>query len=168
MSQVSRGHLSFLDPPLNYLVELVEAVAQFAVVEGLDGHDLGQARAEDSVGGAGAEQGRAPSLPGHPIAVSPRDPLDQAVEPEPAQVVRHLARGHVVGGLPQQGGPVVPQVAVGETPGQETEYQQRTEQRLDGRVGESQTTGSLPIDPDRIVDPMASVLPQGTTPADPL
>src|SRR4051794_27830387 len=49
MSQVSRGHFLLLDPSLNHLVEPVESPAQFGVVEGLHGHDLGQPEIELAV-----------------------------------------------------------------------------------------------------------------------
>ena len=45
--------------------------------------------------------------------------------------------------------------------------QQRAEEGLDRRVGESQTAGPLPIDLDRIVDPVKRALAQGTILADP-
>ena len=64
---------------------------------------------------AGAEQDRSTPLSRHPIAMGPGDPLDQAVQAKAPQVVRHPARSHVVGRLPQQGGPIIPQVAVGVT-----------------------------------------------------
>jgi hypothetical protein len=48
--------------------------------------------------------------------MSPGNPLDHAVQAKPPQVVGHLPWGHVGRGLPQQGSPMVPQIAVGETP----------------------------------------------------
>ena len=55
---------------------------------------------------------------------------------------------------------MVAQVAVGKTPRQETEHQQRAEQRLHGHVGEAQTAGPLSIDLDRIIDPVERVFAQ--------
>src|SRR5271166_3021334 len=115
MSQVSCGHLSFLDPTADDSINLVEAAAQFSVVENLDGNDLSQAGSQDSIIGASAKQGGAQAQPGHLITVSPRDPLDQTMQSQPAQVISHLARGHVFRGLTQQGSPIVPQIAVGKT-----------------------------------------------------
>ncbi len=43
MSQVSRGDLSFLDPSVDHLIDLVEALAQFGVVQNLDRKDLREA-----------------------------------------------------------------------------------------------------------------------------
>ena len=43
MSQVSRGNLSFLDPSVDHLIDLVEALAQFGVVQNLDRKDLREA-----------------------------------------------------------------------------------------------------------------------------
>src|SRR3954469_15517017 len=117
MSQVSCGYLSSLDPLVDDSFNLVEAAAQFGVVQNLDGDDLSQAGSQDPIIGAGAKQGGAPAQPGDLIAVSPRDSLDQAMQSQPAQVIRHLARGHVFRGLPQQGSPIVPQIAVGKTSG---------------------------------------------------
>ena len=99
MSQVSRGDLSFLDPSVDHLIDLVEALAQFGVVQNLDGNDLREAGSQDSVICASAKQGGAPAQPCHPVTVGSRDPLDQAVQAEPAQVISHLARGHVVRGF---------------------------------------------------------------------
>ena len=74
------------------------------------------------------------------------------VQAKSPQVVRHLTRSHVVRRLPQQGGPIVPQVAVGKTSGQETKHQQRAEQGLHRHVGEVQGAGALPIDLDWFID----------------
>src|SRR5271157_2190231 len=52
MSQVSRGHLSFLDPSVDHLIDLVEALAQFGVVQNFDGNDQGEARVMKSCPGA--------------------------------------------------------------------------------------------------------------------
>ena len=84
MSQVSRGHLSFLDPSVDDLINLVEALAKFGVVHSFDGNDLGEAGPQNSVICASAKQGGAPAQPRHPVTVSPRDPLNQAVQAEPA------------------------------------------------------------------------------------
>ena len=139
MSQVSRRNLSFLDPSVDHLIDLVEALTQFGVVQSFNGSDLGEAGPQNSVICAGAKQGGAPTQPRHSVTVSPRDPLDQAVQAKPAQVISHLARGHVVGGFTQQGSPMVAQVAVGKTSRQETKHQERAEQCLHGHVGEAQT-----------------------------
>ena len=40
MSQVSRGHLSFLDPSVDHSIDLVEALAEIGVVQNLDRKDL--------------------------------------------------------------------------------------------------------------------------------
>jgi hypothetical protein len=63
---------------------------------------------------------------------------------------------------------MVPQVASGETPGQETEYSHRAEQRLHSHVGEWQAAGPLPIDLDRSIDPMERVFAHGAVLAVPL
>src|SRR5271165_5763522 len=115
MSQVSRGDLSFLDPAVDHLIDMVEALAQFGVVQNFDGNDLGEARPQESVICASAKQGGAPAWPRHLVTVSPRDPLDQTMQAKSAQVISHLPRGHVVRGFTQQGSPMVAQIAVGKT-----------------------------------------------------
>src|SRR6478735_4606754 len=115
MSQVSCWHPSLLDPMAEHLIERIKASAQFRIVQSYLGYDLGKAGAQEPSIGAGTEQDRSTPLSRHPIAMGPGDPLDQAVQAKPPQVVRHLTRGHVVGRLPQQGSPTVPQVAVGNT-----------------------------------------------------
>ena len=63
---------------------------------------------------------------------------------------------------------MVPQVAVGETTGCQTEHHEHAEQRLHCGVGESQPTGTLPVDLDRFVDTAERVFADGTVLADPL
>ena len=101
----------------------VEGPAQFGVVQYLVGNDLGEARPQESIEGVSAEKSGAPALPRHSITVGARDSFDQAVQAQPAQVVGHLARGHVIGGFAQERGPVASQVAVRKTPRQETKHQ---------------------------------------------
>ena len=80
MSQVSRWDLSFLDPTVDDSINLVEAAAQFGVVQNLYGNNLGEAGSQESVICASAKQGCVPAQPRHSVTVSPRDPLDQAVQ----------------------------------------------------------------------------------------
>ena len=65
-----------------------------------------------------------------------RDALDDLVGAEPAQVVADLAAGHVLGGFPELGCEVVPQVAAGEAGGPERERAACAEQCLDAVAGE--------------------------------
>ena len=159
---------SFLDPVIDPFIELVEGPAQFGIILGLLGDDLGEAGTQDPIIGAGAEQRGAPTLSRHPIAMGPGDPLDQAVQAAAAAGDTSSGPGSCRRGFPQQGSPMVPQIAVGKTPRQQTEHQQRAEQRLHGHVGEAQTAGPLPIDLDRFIDPMERVFADGTVLADPL
>jgi hypothetical protein len=63
---------------------------------------------------------------------------------------------------------MIPLIAGGETPRQQTEDQQRPERCLHGHIGESQTAGPLPIDLDRFIHPMERVRAHGAVLADPL
>jgi hypothetical protein len=56
------------------------------------------------------------------MTVGARDSFDQSVQAQLAQVVGHLAWGHVIRGLSQERGPVVSQVAVRKTPRHETKH----------------------------------------------
>jgi len=71
LSQVSFGHLCFLDPSLDYRINLVEAAAQFGVVQNLDGNDLRQSRPQDSVIDAGEEKGGTRASSGYLITYVP-------------------------------------------------------------------------------------------------
>src|SRR5262249_27047085 len=98
-----------------------------------------------------------------PIHLSPA-----ARERIPAQVIGHLARGQGFGRFTQQRRPVVAQVAVGKTPGQQTKHQQRTQERLYGSVSETEGAGPLTVDHDGLIDPTEGVLAEGTVLADAL
>src|SRR5690349_13995711 len=117
MSQVSGGNFCILNPLFDHSINLVEAVAQCGVIQNVDGDDLGKAGSQDSVICASTKQGGAPAQPRHFVTVGPWNPLDQAVQTQPAQVVCDLARGHFVRGFIQKRSPMVAQVAVSETPG---------------------------------------------------
>src|SRR4051794_22125293 len=168
MSQVSCRQPCLLDPVVEHLFERIKAAAQLGIVPSFLGNDLGEAGAQEPIIRAGAEQERPTPLSRHPIAMGPSDPLDQAVQPQAPQVVRHLTRSDVVRRLPQQGSPTVPQVAVGKTSGQETKHQQRPEQGLYRNIGEVQGAGALPIDLDRFIDAAERAFADGTVLADPL
>ena len=124
-SSFTWGTLSFLDPSVDHLIDLVEALAQFGVVQNLDRKDLRRGRVVRFGCRCECKTGRWRSpawSPGNGRV--PGDPLDQACASASApQVISHLARGHVVRAFTQQGSPMVAQVAVGKTPRQETEHQ---------------------------------------------
>ena len=103
MSQVSCRHPCLLDPAVEHLIERIKAAAQHRIVQSFLGDDLRQAGAQETIIRAGAEQDRSTPLSRHPIAMGPRNSLDQAVQAKAPQVVRHLTRCHVAGRLPQQG-----------------------------------------------------------------
>src|SRR6516165_6013582 len=168
MSQVSGGQLGLFGPLLDDLIKSVKAPTQFAVVQSFLGDDQGKTGTQGSVVDARAEKHDSPTPPGDSITMALGDSFDQAVQAQSAQVVCHLTGCHVFGGLSQEGSPMVAQVAIGETPGQEMKHHQRAEEGLNRRIGESQTAGPLPTDRDGIIDPAKRVLAQSTILADPL
>src|SRR5579871_2154041 len=166
MSQVSCGDFLLLNPAVNGGVQLVEAPAQDGIVQrGFRDH-LGQARSQDAVIGAGAEQCCPPAAGGHSVAVGAGHTLDQPVQAQAAQVISHLARGQGFRRLSQKRRPVIAQVAVGKTSGQQTKHQQCTQERLHGAVREAQGASPLFIDRYRLIEPAEGVLAQGAILAD--
>jgi len=65
-------------------------------------------RADHARVAAGHEQGHAQALVGDPIAVAARLALDEPVQPQAPQLVRHLPWGALLGGFPQKGSQVLP------------------------------------------------------------
>jgi hypothetical protein len=85
--------------------------------------------------------------------VGSREPLDQAVQAETAEVPSFLgagcgdpARRELAGVEAQQGREVLAQIAVGEPGGQETEDDQGREERLNAILLEAQRGGTLAVD----------------------
>src|SRR5690242_354318 len=98
MSQVSGDEGVGEAPVVDRLVEVVECGSEPGGGRGGVRHDLGQAWAEEAGVGPGEEERGAESVPGETVAVGARDPLDQAMQAETAQVVGHPARGEMAGG----------------------------------------------------------------------
>lgn len=67
-------------------------------------------------------------------------------------MLRDLSRGDGLGRFPNQGSPLVAQFAIRKSPWQQTEHQQRTEQRQDQRIGKSQRAGPLSSNLRRLID----------------
>src|SRR6267378_6693664 len=97
MSQVSCRNLFQPDPLAEGRVELVKATAQGRVGRILFRDDLGEAGTQNAVIDARAEQGRAPALVRHAIAMAFGEPFNQAVQTQPSQVVSHLSRSDGLG-----------------------------------------------------------------------
>ena len=95
------------------------------------------------------EQRHAQSEVRDDIAMCPFLTRDQAVEAQPPQLIRHSPRRHGAGIFTQQRSPMLPQVALIETPGQETKHQQRSQKRQHTRISESQCRGPLSVHLDR-------------------
>jgi hypothetical protein len=87
--------------------------------------ELSQAGTEQASVGAGEEESDAEAEIGEAVAVALGLADDQPMQAETAQLVRHLARGDVAGMSAQQRSEVLPQVTIGEPPGQQTKAEQR-------------------------------------------
>src|SRR6185312_11155417 len=96
MSQVLRRPPFFLDPVVEHLLERIKASAQLGIIPRFLGNDLREAGAQEPMIRAGPKQERSTPLSRYPIAMGPREPLNQTVQAKAPQVIRHLARSHVV------------------------------------------------------------------------
>jgi hypothetical protein len=79
--------------------------------------EVGEAWSEDPAVDAGEKQGGGEAAVGESVAVSVRNPFDESVEAESAEVVGHPPRAEVVGGEAKEGGEMRSEVAVGEPVG---------------------------------------------------
>jgi len=75
----------------------------------------------------------------------PRDPLDEAMQAQPPEVVRHPAGGNGFGALPGERGDMLAQIAVSETARQETEQDQGGPQDQHAGIGKAQRRSALPV-----------------------
>ena len=107
-----------------------------------------QERAEDACLRAVIGQSDAQPFSGEPIPLGVRDALDEASQPEPAQVVGHPAGAVVVERQTAQRRHRFAQLPVAEASGQQVETQQGGQQRVDPRVAEAQGRGALPSTSD--------------------
>jgi hypothetical protein len=114
---------------------------------------LGESAAEQPVVGAGQEQCVVQAGVGDLVAVAGRDPGDQPVGAQPAQILAHPSGGQLVGVAAEQLGNQRAQVAVGEPVRQQPEDQQRAEQGVRAGVGEPQSGDPMSVrGEDRVVD----------------
>src|SRR6266545_2869682 len=102
MSQVSGDQRVGEAEGVDGAVKLVEGRPEFGVGCSVGGDDLSQAGAEEAGEGAGEEEGGAEAVRSELVAVGPWEPLDQAVEAQPAEVVGHPARGELAGSKAQE------------------------------------------------------------------
>src|SRR5437773_167739 len=100
---------------------------------------------------AGAKQDGSPTLLSDPVAMGSGNTLDQTVQTEAPQVIRHLSRGDELGCVPDEGSPVIAEFAVGKTPRQQSKHQQGAEQSLHQWIGETQGAGPLTINHRRFI-----------------
>src|SRR3954463_7968607 len=97
---------------------------------------------------AGEEQGVVQPGVGDLVAVAVREPGDQPVGAEPAQVVAHASGGQLCGVDAKQLGDQLAQVTVGESVRQQPEDQQRSQQGVGAGIGEPQPCGAAAVGGD--------------------
>jgi hypothetical protein len=132
-----------------------------SVLAGRRGKD-GQAGAQELVVQAGEEQRLGDAGVGDLVAEGARDPLDEAVHPQAAQVVGHLPRGYGLGGHAEELGHDGPQVAVGDAAGKEPEDAQGGEQGMGAGVAEPQARDAgAALGSERLAELNDSVLAVG-------
>jgi len=77
-------------------LELLEGTAQASVGGELRIDELGESGTDEASVGAGEEESCSETEVGDPVAVAPRDPLDEAVEAEPAEFVAEPALAQLI------------------------------------------------------------------------
>jgi len=85
--------LGFLDPGCDLLIEFVKSASRWAREVREWGQHFAQAGTQETVIDSGEEQGRAQAEVGEAVTVLARDALDEAVRPQPTQMVGHLSGG---------------------------------------------------------------------------
>src|SRR5215475_1535005 len=80
------------------------------------------------------------------IAMAARDPFDEAVQPEPPQVVGHRARRVEVGLSTLQLCDVIAKLPMSKAGGREGEETERMHERVNAAVAKAQTGGPLVVD----------------------
>src|SRR5271157_5739913 len=135
--------MGLLDPCSDLVVDFVESAPQGAGELGEIGEDSAQAGAQDTVIDSGEEQGDAQAEVGEPVTVCAGDALDDLVQSEAAEMIGHLPGGQSAGGLAEQGGEALAQMAVGESARELRKSQQSMAQRLDLGIGEAQRRSPL-------------------------
>src|SRR5664279_1360242 len=107
MSQVSCNQALRLDYAVDHFIQTVEFAAQDRTFPRRLRVQIGQSRTQDAVVQSATKQHRPPTTVRHPIAMTPTHTLDDLMKTKPPQMITHLARGQILGGLAQQGRPVL-------------------------------------------------------------
>ena len=82
------------------------------------------------------------------IPVGARDPFEETVEAEPAEIVRHRAGRIRVGISTLQLGDVIAQLPMANAGGRQRKETERVHERVDARVAEAKAGGALIVDED--------------------
>jgi len=99
LRQVSGGQFGVIHPRVDLLLEFIEAVAQRAWERRGGRQEQAETRAQNPGVSTSAKDGDAESKVGEPVAVGLGYAFDQAVKPEPPQLIGHPALCEVVQGL---------------------------------------------------------------------
>lgn len=89
-----------------------------------------------------------------------RYPFDQTMEPQAAQVIRHLASRVLIGGASEElcdGSADIPMAEAGRTEGKQT---QGLHEREDPAIAEAEAGGALGVDDDWLRDGVEEVVPE--------
>lgn len=128
--------------------------------------DLCQAGTDHSGIQAGEEESHAPTEVGHLVTMRVGNALDQAMQAQPSQVVRHLAWGQLIWGKAQEGCEQHPQFVIGEAQRQKPKGNECAEQGLHAWIGEAQSRDPLPSNRQRLADLLKGIFSQKAIVAD--
>ena len=137
MGQVSGSQVSLRNPILHSQLELIKTETKHVIHGRCLWDDMRQAGTEQPGIGAGEEERHAPTEFGHLVAMSLRDPCDQAMQAQPSQVIGHLPWGEMFWEQAQEGCEQCPQLVIGEALRQKPKGNESTEQGLDTWIGEA-------------------------------
>ena len=122
---------------LDGVVDGFECAVDFGVRERLIRFEERGSGAKKSSVGSREEDGRTRSERSQVVSAGLRHAFDQTMQPEPAEVVGHHARGHLLGRTAEERCDVLAQVTVGEASGQETKREDCREKRDDTGLSEA-------------------------------
>src|ERR1700712_3510689 len=134
MSQVSSRELFLVAEMMYGLFQGIESRAQRRSGQVVLGQHDSQSRAQDPSVDPGVVQRDAQAQVRKPVAVRARQALDQAMQAQPAQLIRHLARRQVFGFKTPQRPQLGAQLGIGEAARQQSKQDDGVEQGLAAKV----------------------------------
>ena len=115
----------------------METLLKCGVVLRYVGHDESHAGTQDTTLSAVEKKGNTGTVLSQSVSVSAIDAYNQAMQAQSSQLIGHAARGNLLGRLAEKCSKTAAKVAIAKPVGQQTEADEKTEQRLDSWIGET-------------------------------